>query len=471
MIAGKRTTRLKLNINRRQAVLLLINGVMLLIFALLTGLAHKEAKKLYSQQAADRWGEDFAQVSAFFSPECGMNKEGVFNLRSALVEQLSKDSLNEAGNGGRVWIDAYSGECESQLRRENTMLTVTAVGVGGDYFRFHPMRLLSGSYISDEDLNHDRIVVDENFAWAMFGSNDIVGMQVWMGEETFFVAGVVAVEEDSLFQTAYGEGNRIYMSYDYLQRQRENLQVSCYEAVMPNPISNYAYYALRTACGIQEEEEDTIKKTENPMNFDSIEVLENSNRYTLPKLAEGIKTLRLRSMRTNSVKYPYWENIARVTEEQQILLFLIRALLLVFPFICLIILLRRLWKARTWTAKSVCLGLVERIREKYEIRRIEKEEAEKMPETGDEDTAEADEMPGTDDGDMDIPDEEEWEEFDEAEDEAGEITEAEDEVPGEPERTEEMPETDDEDTVETDGMPEAENEELRSVTGKDIFTL
>ena len=72
---------------------------------------------------------------------------------------------------------------------------------------------------------------------------------------SYVVAGVVAVDEDELYKTAYGTGNRMYMMYETLKEQHEELKVTCYEAVMPNPISNYAFYALKSACGQNEMEE------------------------------------------------------------------------------------------------------------------------------------------------------------------------------------------------------------------------
>lgn len=362
----------KINLNGKQVLLLLINGILLMAFIVLSVFAKNTVKGIYSQQEADRWedGENpYAQVSAFVSPERGMQKEGLSLIRSSIMETLSKDSYNETKGNGRVWIDAYSGECKADIRKDMNTLNVTAVGVGGDFFQFHPIPLLSGSYISDEDLNNDRIIVDENFAWAMFGSNDIVGMQVWMGNSIFVIAGVVAVEEDTLYQTAYGSSNRVYMSYDQLKKQQENLNITCYEAVLPNPISNYAYYALRSAFGMEEESEEQIKQDKNPLNFDQVEIIENSNRYEVMPLLTKAKNLKLRSMRTNSIGYPYWENIARVVEEKQIILLIGRILLLIFPCICLILWLYGLWSHKTWTAKSIFLGIIERIREKQEAKR------------------------------------------------------------------------------------------------------
>lgn len=364
-------SKLKLNINKKKLVLLCINIILIVAFIVLSIFAKKGVRMLYSQQEARRWEDEknsYAQVSAFASPGRNLQEEDIASIRSSVMETLSKDSLNESSRASRVWIDAYSGECKTEFRKDNNTLSVTAVGVGGEFFQFHPIPLLSGSYISEEDLNQDRVVVDENFAWAMFGSNDIVGMQIWLGNSIYTIAGVTAVDEESLYCTAYGDSNRIYMPYSQLKKQQENLMITCYEAVMPNPISNYAFYTLRTACGIEEENEEVIKKAENPLDFEDIQVMENSNRFDTMKLLEGLKNRKLQVMRPNSVGYPVWENLARVEVQRQQNLLVLRFLLLICPFVCLVLWLYGLWKRRTWTVKSICGNMIERIRQKREER-------------------------------------------------------------------------------------------------------
>lgn len=369
-------SRMKLNISKKKLVLLGVNIILVVAFIVLCIFAKNGVRVLYSQQEAGRWEDEknsYAQVSAFASPGRNLQEEDIAAIRSSVMETLSKDSLNESNGASRVWIDAYSGECSAEFRKDNNTLSVTAVGIGGDFFQFHPIPLLSGSYISEEDLNQDRIVVDENFAWAMFGSNDIVGMQLWLGNHIYTIAGVTAVDEDTLYRTAYGDSNRVYMSYSQLKQQQENLMITCYEAVMPNPISNYAYYTLRTACGIEEEEEESVQKTENPLDFEDIQVIENSNRFDTVKLLEGLKNRKLQVMRPNSVGYPVWENLARVEVQRQQNLLVLRLLLLVCPFVCLVLWLYGLWRRRTWTLKSICGDVIERIREKQEERAEEEQ--------------------------------------------------------------------------------------------------
>lgn len=390
---------------QQHRVLLIVNAVLLALYFALTIVAHSKTAALYSQQEAVRWQNDevsltdnedgdiktsiksivnpkgmpYAQVSAFISPGHAMAQDELGTVRGSLTETLVKDSYAQSKSGGRVWIDAYSGEADVNLRKDSNTLSVTAVGIGGEFFQFHPIKLLSGSYISDSDINHDRIVVDENFAWAMFGSNDIVGMQVWLDNSIYFIAGVVKVDEDKIPQMAYGNTNRVYMPYDELVTHQENVPITCYEAVFPNPISNYAYYALKGAFGLSEESDDQLEKKENPLSFDDVEVLENTKRYEPMELITKVKQWRLRSMRTASVGYPFWENVARVQDDEQMVYLMLRGLLLVCPIISLIWVIYDLWERRTWTVKGLIIDELERVREQrawklYEARRAENDE-------------------------------------------------------------------------------------------------
>ena len=360
--------------NIRKIILLVVNAVLLLLFLIVSCATKSSVNRLDSQQEAARWanGKDpYAQVSAFFSPEQGIQEDTIANVRGSINGKLADDAYDVGQENVRVWIDGYSGECQTSVRRDTNELSVTAVGVGGDFFQFHPYPLLSGSYISESDMNHDRIVVDRGFAWAMFGSNDIVGMQIWMDNTIYTIVGVVAVDEEKVSQTAYGNGNRIYFLYDQLKKQQEGLKITCYEAVLPNPITNYASGVVKSAFDLPEEEEDTLQKNDNPLNFNNIEVLENSNRFQFLSLYKKIKSRKFRSMRTNSIMYPHWENVARVVEDRQMTWLLVKLWLLVIPCISLIGLVYYLWKNRSWTMKDVVKGLIAKIRERREAAKEE----------------------------------------------------------------------------------------------------
>lgn len=355
------------NLNKKQLLLLVFNIVFIVAYIVVNTVARNSVESLFSQQEARRWESEknaYAQVSAFYSHQREMQEIDISNIRSEVQLKLSQDALNESKENARVWIDAYSGECITEVRKDNNILSATAVGVGGEFFQFHPSKLLSGGYISDEDTNHDRVVIDQGLAWAMFGSNDVVGMQLWMGNSIYTIAGVIQVEDDELTKAAYGDNNRIYMFYDELRKHQEELTIACYEAVIPNPISNYALNTLKEACGIELQAEQRNQKDASILNFESIEVIENSNRYDTMNLLNQMKHMKLRIMQTNGIAYPYWENVARVVEEQQVVLLVARMLILLLPCISLLYWFCSMWKKRSWTTKDIVIWIIDQIKGK-----------------------------------------------------------------------------------------------------------
>lgn len=91
----------------------------------------------------------------------------------------------EAPEGGSLYTDAYSGRTSLSVSGKSPgSVTVTAVGAGGNYFLFHPLTLLSGGYISDEDYMADRVVLDAQTAFNLFGSSDVAGMEVTINGRT-----------------------------------------------------------------------------------------------------------------------------------------------------------------------------------------------------------------------------------------------------------------------------------------------
>ena len=79
---------------------------------------------------------------------------------------------------------------------------VTVTAVGGNYFDFHPLRLLSGNYIKADDLMKDRVLLDPDTAWLLFGGTELSGMSFSINGVPYVVAGVVEREDDRFSKKA-----------------------------------------------------------------------------------------------------------------------------------------------------------------------------------------------------------------------------------------------------------------------------
>ena len=79
----------------------------------------------------------------------------------------------------------------------------SAIAVGGNFFDFHPIRLLNGTYLAESDLMKDRVLLDEDLAWLLFGGTDLQGMPMEINGVPFVVGGVVQREQDFASRRAY----------------------------------------------------------------------------------------------------------------------------------------------------------------------------------------------------------------------------------------------------------------------------
>ena len=192
-------------------------GVMLIAALLFLWRVLALGQTLDSQQAARRWrggGEtEFAQISCFVPVDEAVSQSDIYAFRTKLLGEYHKAALDEDGTDG-LWVDAWSGIGKLTVSSSRASGEASVIAVGGDFFTLHPLRLLSGSYIGEKDLMQDRVLLDEDLAWLLFGGVDLQGMSLRINGEPFVIAGVIEREQDSASRMAYTAGQGLYMSYD-----------------------------------------------------------------------------------------------------------------------------------------------------------------------------------------------------------------------------------------------------------------
>lgn len=288
----------------------------------------------------------FAQVSVFFPVGGEITEDSIYSFRSALEAKYADVSL-EAPETGSLYKDAYCAMGTVTVSSEKATATVSAIGVGGDFFQFHPLYLRSGSYIAGSDLVHDAIVVDEELAWRLFGGVDLAGMMVKIGDEPYIIAGVVAREDDFASRSAYTQGAGLYMAYDRLNALSEK-KISVYEIVAADPI-------------------DSFVKSQAETSFSGAVTVENSSRFSVFGIFDVIKSFGKRSMNTAGVVFPYWENAARYVEDIMSVVLLFGVLCAVFPLAAAIVFVVKSVKGGTRRLKEAAPELLDRYSEwRYE---------------------------------------------------------------------------------------------------------
>lgn len=254
---------------------------------------------------------EFAQVSVFLPEGNSIDENAIWQFREK-TRVNTQDLVPETIQN--LYLDAWSTKGSVTLKGEHGSSEATAIAVGGDFFRLHPQNLLSGGFISGDDLMHDRVVLDEELAWKLFGGYDLTGLPVEIGGSTFYVAGVIARESDWATKKAYTDGAGLYMSYETYKAMNENAYISCYEAILPEPVENFA----------------KMQVTENFAPEDAVVVV-NSGRYTAGNVFSLLKNFGQRTLRTDAVYYPYWENAARLVENRCMILLAIVVLCWICP--------------------------------------------------------------------------------------------------------------------------------------------
>lgn len=289
-------------------ILAVINGAAIILAAVLLAVFTSVTGRLSSQQAAERWSskERYSQLSVFYDKAAGMNIDGVYTMRVQIEKKLTENSISQENPMGRLWFDAYSAQSTLTVQSPRTDYSVTADAIvtatGGDYFLFHPLKLLSGAYYAPDELMQDRVVIDYNLAWQLFGSKNADGMTVLINGTRYYVAGVVEPDQDKASEYVYGTKPHIYMSYDALQRiySGADVPITTYEVCLPDPVTGLAAKIMGEVNTV----DDTL-----------CEVVENSARYDILRLYKIAFDGGKRAVVDNSIVYPFWENAARITEE------------------------------------------------------------------------------------------------------------------------------------------------------------
>ncbi len=306
--------RKALRSRKNQIRLIVVTAVMTGASLILLAVFNHLGGILVSQRAAERFqGESqalYAQVSAYFPTGSEIEQTSIYSFDQALESEYLNISMEDQGDG-ELYTQCYSAVSTVTVESEKASATVTAVGVGGDFFFFHPLTLRSGNYFDSGDLMNDYVLLDEDLAWRLFGGTDLVGLTVRIGDQPYVVAGVVSREDDFASKKAYNQGTGLYMSYDKLLALNE-VKISAFEVVAANPIDGFV--------------RSVVEK-----NFKDAAIIENSNRFSYFSIFKIIGSFAERSMNTTGAVLPYWENAARYVENIMAILLLFAVILAVFP--------------------------------------------------------------------------------------------------------------------------------------------
>ncbi len=349
------------------AVIAAANVLSAAVWGIMTALGSSMAKEQGYNSAALRWDSsgESVQASCFLTEDAGFTVNETAGVRAKLMSALQNISV-KAEEGQKLIADAYSTSGGQMTFRGDGMgKTDAEVTVfGGDFFLFRDFDLISGAYISGDDLMQDGAVIDRRTAWALYGSADVAGMNVYINGTKFYISGVIEDPASKAEKKTAGDSPRAYITYDgyklvsgdsmFAAADEEPVygqtleKVSCYECVIPSPVENFGYNAFRDYFS------ESYKKTSFTVN--------NTLRFKPETRAKKYKKLSEYVVQDKPIVYPYWENASRITEFRLSRLYHFRRLAYIIPALTLLVLIVMLWRAIGRLRKKAAGGVIESVK-------------------------------------------------------------------------------------------------------------
>lgn len=288
--------------------LLKLSGIFALIFAVSLAfvgifelVVNSYENRLEYLDAGERWssnGDSFAVVNMYTEEGSAISSDKVLSWANSIDSALLEASVNP-NEGARSWAYTYGTSTTVSVQGSKSTVTAATIAADGDFFVFHPMKMLYGSYFLNDTSNPMGIVIDRDLAWKLFGAENIVGMTVSISGEEFTVSGVCEPESDSgIYGYTYGTRPRMYMSYTgYTKTVGNDNSVTIFEAALPNSVKSFAKNIF-----------DGVVQ----MNEETTEIVEVTDRFSLKNRFNNMKVLKYSWIRSDKIEYPYWENEAKV---------------------------------------------------------------------------------------------------------------------------------------------------------------
>lgn len=307
-----------------------------------------------SHNAALRWDSSgkSAHISVFMSEDAKFTLNNVMEFEENMKNTLTESNALTNKSGYNTWIDSYSAKGHLTISRDGVNVEVSAIGVGGDFFFFHPLELVNGSYFTPDNLMDDLIVLDEDTAWRLFGSTDIQGMTVEINGKEYIISGVIKRDEGRLNKEAGNNKPTVYVSYNLLNKGEEETYITDYEVILPDLTKNYAYKIVKKGINLSADNRDIVK---------------TDDRYSVTSLVKLLKNYGKRSMKTNGVIYPYWENVARGREDMCVYALLAEIIIAVICIVYVVIKLVKLLRRNSENIKKLFINVFEAV--KYKLSR------------------------------------------------------------------------------------------------------
>lgn len=298
-----------------------------LIIIILSCIGNYYKNVLQDINVAEKWDSEggYTQMSVYL-PVGEMQDTTLYDGMIYQIENaLQNESIEPENSKSRMVVGAYSGYGSVTMQSESSSAKVDAIGVGGDFFYFHPLDMIDGECFNEEYLMQDYVILDKGTAWKLFGALNVTGMTVDIGGVPFIVAGVYEPADIPLAKEAGLDESIIFMFYSSLEQYGTVSGVQWMDFVLPNPVSGFGEKIIT--------ENSTVDLT------DAV-VMEHSTRFNIIPLYKLVPGYLERIMSKTGIVYPYWENMARGYENILVAFLLVETVCLVCGLVLLILTIR-----------------------------------------------------------------------------------------------------------------------------------
>lgn len=263
-------------------------------------------------------GKKYAQFAVYPTEADMLTPDGVMYVKNQLETALANESIRDS------YLLCASAEQSTVVTRDGKALDAAATVYFGDYFGLHPDLPVSGGFLPEDGGTIEYCVIDDLLAWRMFGSVDVCGMDLSIGDCIYTVSAVVPSVRDT-YADYYGTLPRVYVRYNSAAYREENTCFTSLEAVLPDPITDFAKDVFGEAVSGYGDEICTV-----------------TGRFGVASLFELLKKFPERGVMTGKT-VPYYENIARIRENKAVILFTFEGGCLLLCVIFVFTLVGMLW--------------------------------------------------------------------------------------------------------------------------------
>ena len=224
-------------------------------------------RELTEYKVTQKWGADgYTHIAAYMNSDASFTANAMAKSVSEIESAYTVDSIE-------LTSSRYSASLETNVSltspNSSRSASCAATVYLGDYFVFHPYNIIEGAYPVIQGNSTDAVLIDELAAWQLFGTQrGVVGLEAKIGNDYYTVCGVIGIP-DGVYNEVYGEKPRVYINADSAAYRSGSASraFTTFEAIVPDPITNYAENALTD---ILESFDPVIKNIDTRFNSEAL---------------------------------------------------------------------------------------------------------------------------------------------------------------------------------------------------------